>query len=85
MSDGPLSPGQSGFNRTSVIIDLERLDPGQLPIEMAISAITMAELAAGPRATADTHATANPEERLRRQDRLRRAEATFDPLAAFRL
>ena len=34
----------------------------------------MVELAAGP------HATANPEERSRRQDRLQRAEATFDPL-----
>jgi predicted nucleic acid-binding protein len=34
----------------------------------------MAELAAGP------HATADPDERARRQDRLQRAEATFDPL-----
>ena len=34
----------------------------------------MAELAAGP------HATADPEERARRQDRLQRAEAAFDPL-----
>jgi predicted nucleic acid-binding protein len=34
----------------------------------------MAELAAGP------HATANPAERARRQDRLQRAESTFDPL-----
>jgi len=34
----------------------------------------MAELAAGP------HATADPPERARRQDRLQRAEATFDPL-----
>jgi predicted nucleic acid-binding protein len=59
---------------TSVIIDLERLDPGDLPIESAISAITMAELAAGP------HATQDPNERARRQDRLQRAEAAFDPL-----
>jgi hypothetical protein len=34
----------------------------------------MAELAAGPHATADTG------ERARRQDRLQRAEASFDPL-----
>ena len=34
----------------------------------------MAELAAGP------HATADPAERARRQDRLQRAEATFEPL-----
>jgi predicted nucleic acid-binding protein len=59
---------------TSVIIDLERLDPADLPIESAISAITMAELAAGP------HATQDPDERARRQDRLQRAEAAFDPL-----
>jgi predicted nucleic acid-binding protein len=59
---------------TSVIIDLERVDPTRLPIESAVSAITMAELAAGP------HATPDPHERARRQDRLQRAEAVFDPL-----
>ena len=59
---------------TSVIIDLERLAPSLLPIESAVSAITMAELAAGP------HATQDPDERARRQDRLQRAEAVFDPL-----
>ncbi|MGB8859561.1 MAG: type II toxin-antitoxin system VapC family toxin [Ilumatobacteraceae bacterium] len=63
-----------GLLDTSVIIDLERLDPADLPIESAISAITMAELAAGP------HATQDPDERARRQDRLQRAEAVFDPL-----
>ncbi len=57
-----------------MIIDLERLDLAQLPIEAAVSAITMAELAAGP------HATKDPDERARRQDRLQRAEAAFDPL-----
>ena len=34
-----------GLLDTSVIIDLEHLDPEQLPIESAVSAITMAELA----------------------------------------
>ena len=63
-----------GLLDTSVIIDLERVDPEQLPIESAVSAITMAELAAGP------HATQDPDERARRQDRLQRAEAVFDPL-----
>ena len=58
----------------SVLIGLERLDPARLPLELAISAITMAELAAGP------HATADPMERARRQDRLQRAEATFEAL-----
>lgn len=63
-----------GLLDTSVLIDLERLDPAQLPLELAISAISMAELAAGP------HATADPAERARRQDRLQRAEATFEAL-----
>jgi predicted nucleic acid-binding protein len=63
-----------GILDTSVVIDLEHIEPSQLPIEVAVSAITMAELAAGP------HATADPEERARRQDRLQRAEAAFDPL-----
>jgi predicted nucleic acid-binding protein len=63
-----------GLIDTSVVIDLERIDAGQLPSELAISALTMAELAAGP------HATRDSAERARRQDRLQRAEATFDPL-----
>ena len=63
-----------GLIDTSVVIDLEQIDARQLPSELAISALTMAELAAGPHATSDTA------ERARRQDRLQRAEATFDPL-----
>ncbi len=57
-----------------MVIDLEDIDPSRLPGEVAVSAITMAELAAGPHATTDAH------ERARRQDRLQRAEAAFDPL-----
>ena len=63
-----------GLVDTSVIIDLDRIDAQSLPREIAISAITLAELAAGPQATEDL------EERAKRQDRLQRAEATFDPL-----
>jgi predicted nucleic acid-binding protein len=63
-----------GILDTSVVIDLEHIEPARLPVEVGISAITMAELAAGP------HATADPDERARRQDRLQRAEAAFDPL-----
>ena len=58
---------------TSVVIDLDNIDPNLLPVEMGVSAVTMAELAAGP------HATSDPDERARRQDRLQRAEATFEP------
>jgi predicted nucleic acid-binding protein len=63
-----------GLIDTSVIIDLDVIDPDRLPIECAVSAMTMAELAAGP------HATMDMAERARRQDRLQRAEATFEPL-----
>jgi predicted nucleic acid-binding protein len=59
---------------TSVVIDLDALAPDRLPAELAISAVTLAELACGP------HASADEAERARRQDRLQRAEATFDPL-----
>ncbi len=57
-----------------MLIDLDRVDAANLPEEIAVSAVTLAELAAGPLATAD------PVERARRQDRLQRTEATFDPL-----
>ena len=63
-----------GLVDTSVVIDLERLDPASLPAELAVSAVSLAELAAGP------HATTDPAERARRQDRLQRTEATFEPL-----
>ena len=63
-----------GLIDTSVVIDLGQLDPADLPSEIAVSAVTLAELAAGP------HATADPEERARRQDRLQRTEATFESL-----
>ena len=66
-------PGR-GLIDTSVVIDLEEIDPADLPSELAISAVTLAELAAGP------HATADAEERARRQDRLQRTEATFESL-----
>ena len=63
-----------GVLDTSVVIDLDHVDPARLPAELAITAITMAELAAGP------HTTTDPAERARRQDRLQRAEATFEAL-----
>ncbi len=63
-----------GLLDTSVVIALDRLSPDQLPSEPVISAITLAELAAGP------HATDDREERARRQDRLQRIEALLEPL-----
>ena len=63
-----------GIVDTSVVIELEKLDTQSLPSELTISTVTLAELAAGPHATADT------EEKARRQERLQRAEATLEAL-----
>ena len=63
-----------GILDTSVLIDLDAIDPDLLPVESAISALSMAELAAGP------HASRDATERARRQDRLQRAEVVFDPV-----
>jgi hypothetical protein len=63
-----------GLIDTSVLVDLEFLVAEQLPRELGVSALSMAELAAGP------HAARDPVERARRQDRLQRAEDAFDPL-----
>lgn len=63
-----------GLLDTSVVVDHDVLDPDTLPDESAISAVTLAELAAGP------HATDDDDERARRQDRLQWAAVTWDPL-----
>lgn len=63
-----------GLLDTSVIVDHDLVDPGSLPDESAIAAITLAELAAGP------HATTEEAERSRRQDRLQWAATTWDAL-----
>jgi predicted nucleic acid-binding protein len=63
-----------GLLDTSVVIDHDVIDTALLPDESAISAVTLAELAAGPHATQDT------DERARRQDRLQWASSTWDAL-----
>lgn len=63
-----------GLLDTSVVVDLDEIDPGLLPDEPAVCSVTLAELAAGP------HATSDPNERARRQEHLQRVEAIFDPL-----
>lgn len=59
---------------TSVVIDLPRVDQSRLPAELAISAITLAELSAGPAFSSD------PLERARRQARLQLVESLIDPI-----
>jgi predicted nucleic acid-binding protein len=65
----------SGLLDTSVVIDWH--DPAviaALPDEMAISAISMAELAAGP------HLAAEALEAAKRQARLQEVESTLEPI-----
>ena len=64
-----------GLLDTSVVVDWD--DPAvvaALPDEAAVSAITLAELAAGPRLASSST------EGARRQARLQQVEATFEPL-----
>lgn len=76
------TPGQ-GILDTNILILRRRIDPNELPVQMAITAITLAELSAGPHEvrgndeqdTYDEHA-----ERARRLDVLQRAESEFDPI-----
>lgn len=63
-----------GLLDTSVIIDVDKVDPAKLPDESAIASVTLAELAAGP------HATSDEDERAKRQDRLQWAATTWDAL-----
>jgi len=65
----------SGLLDTSVVIDWH--DPAviaALPDEMAISAISAAELAAGP------HLATNPMEAAKRQARLQEVESMLEPI-----
>lgn len=66
---------ERGVLDTSTVILLPRIDdPGSLPVEPLITAVTLAELSVGPLvATTD-------EERIARQAHLQQAEADFDPL-----
>lgn len=74
---------EQGLLDTNIMILRKWVDPDELPAEMAISAITLAELSAGPHEVRgneeqddyDEHA-----ERARRMDVLQRAENEFDPI-----
>jgi predicted nucleic acid-binding protein len=64
----------TGLIDTNIVIHLAALGPTNLPDQLVISAVTLAELSAGP------HHAADPVERARRMSILQHAEATFDPL-----
>ena len=72
-----------GLLDTNILIMRRWINPDELPAEMAISAITLAELSAGPhevRPGAEQDNYHEHEERARRLDVLQRAESEFDPI-----
>jgi predicted nucleic acid-binding protein len=72
-----------GLLDTNVVILRKWLDPAELPAEVAISVITLAELSAGPhevRRNEDQSDYDEHAERGRRLDILQRAENEFDPI-----
>jgi predicted nucleic acid-binding protein len=72
MATGSRSP--LGLVDTNVLIQLVQLDPNDLPDEIVISAVSLAEISAGP------HHTSDAAERARRTSVLQHVEATFEPL-----
>jgi toxin FitB len=60
-----------GLLDTCVVIDLPLIDPGLLPVEAAVSAVVLAELAQGVAMTRD------PVEMMARAQRLADVEAAF--------
>jgi predicted nucleic acid-binding protein len=72
-----------GMLDTNILITRRWVDPAELPDEMAISAITLAELSAGPHLVRPDDEQAEYHEhieRARRLDVLQRAENEFDPI-----
>ena len=75
-------PGQ-GLLDTNIMILRKWIPADELPDEMAISAITLAELSAGPhevRSDIEQDVYFEGAERARRLDVLQRAEHEFDPI-----
>ena len=72
-----------GLLVSNIVILRSWVDPAELPDEMAVSAITMAELSAGPhevRSNAEQNAYEEHAERARRLEILQRVENEFDPI-----
>ncbi|MFJ2652047.1 type II toxin-antitoxin system VapC family toxin [Streptomyces sp. NPDC087420] len=72
-----------GLLDTNIVILRKWLDPQELPAEVAISAVTLAELSAGPhevRRNEEQEDYDEHTERGRRLDILQRAENEFDPI-----
>lgn len=77
------SPHDRGLVDTNILILRRWIDVGELPNEMAICAVTLAELSAGPhqvRPNSEQDDYDQDSERARRLDVLQRAEHEFDPI-----
>ena len=70
-----MSPDPVGILDTNAVILLDRLQPTDLPSAALITAVTLAELSAGPLATDD------PATQALRQRKLQKAESAFDVIA----
>ncbi|WP_036567778.1 type II toxin-antitoxin system VapC family toxin [Nocardia sp. BMG51109] len=73
----------AGLLDTNILILRGHLDPAELPAQMAITAVTLAELSSGPhevRSNNEQNDYDEHEERARRMDVLQRAESEFDPI-----
>lgn len=77
------SDGVQGLLDTSVMVLRPWVSPAELPDEMAISAVTLAELSAGPHLVRSNDEQSHYDEhaeRARRMDVLQRAESEFEPI-----
>jgi predicted nucleic acid-binding protein len=72
LGSGPIP--DRGLIDTSVAVALGAIEVDRLPLEIAVSALTLAELAGGPAAAADASV------RAVRLERLQRIEAAFEAL-----
>src|SRR6201988_2175427 len=76
-------PVRRGLLDTNIMILRSRIAPAELPDEMAISAVTLAELSAGPhqvRPNSEQDLYDEHEKRARRTETLQRAESEFAPI-----
>lgn len=82
-SDRTSEPPRQGLLDTNILVLRRWVNLTELPDEMAISVITLAELSAGPhqvRPNSEQNRYNEHEERARRTEALQRAESEFDPI-----
>jgi predicted nucleic acid-binding protein len=83
MTDEVPRISRQGLLDTNILILRRWIDAAELPDEMAISTVTLAELSAGPhqvRPNSEQDRYDEREERARRIEAVQRAESEFDPI-----